>query len=56
MDSSEVELWFDRERQKQMVAKLVDRIGLTRVRADCFLRLWIYLSIKEQREPWAFNP
>jgi hypothetical protein len=50
MDSSDVELWFDRERQKQMVAKLVDRIGLTRVRADCFLRLWIYLSIKEQRE------
>jgi hypothetical protein len=50
MESSEIERWFDRERQKQLVTKLVERAGLTRARADCFLRLWIYLLVKEQLE------
>jgi hypothetical protein len=50
MEFEEIDRWFDRERQQQMINKLVDRLGLTRTRADCFLRLWIYLAVKQQRE------
>lgn len=44
----DIDLWFDRPHQEQAIAKLVERVGLTRSRAECFLRLWIYLIAKEQ--------
>jgi hypothetical protein len=50
MEPKELELWWDRDRQEQMLERLVERIGLTRARGECFLRLWIYLVVKEQRE------
>ncbi len=46
----DLDLWFARNRQEQAIAKLVERIGLTRARAECFLRLWIYLTVKQQLE------
>jgi hypothetical protein len=50
MEPNELELWLDRDRQQQILDRLVERLGLTRARGECFLRLWIYLSVKEQRE------
>jgi hypothetical protein len=50
MESKELELWFDRDLQIQILDRLVERLGLTHTRGECFLRLWIYLLIKEQRE------
>jgi hypothetical protein len=50
METNELELWLDRDRQERMLKRLIERIGLTRARGECFLRLWIYLSVKEQRE------
>ena len=49
MRDFDIDVWFDRDRQQQTIAKLVDRVGLTRTRAECFLRLWIYLLIEQQR-------
>ncbi len=46
----ELELWFDRSRQELAIGKLVERVGLTRSRAECFLRLWIYLTVKQRLE------
>ena len=46
----ELELWWHRDRQLQMLDRLLERLGLTRTRGDCFLRLWIYLAVKEQQE------
>ena len=46
----DIDLWFDRDRQEQAIAKLVERVGLTRSRAECFLRLWIYLTVKQKLE------
>lgn len=40
--------WFPRERQNQYTGKLLSRVGFTRRRAECFVRLWAYLSIKQQ--------
>lgn len=46
----ELELWWHRDRQLQMLDRLLERLGLTRTRGECFLRLWIYLAVKEQQE------
>ena len=50
MINFDLDLWFDRLRQEREIAKLVARVGLTRSRAECFLRLWIYLTVKQQLE------
>jgi hypothetical protein len=44
----DLDLWFDLDRQNLVITKLVERVGLTRARAECFLRLWIYLTVKQQ--------
>ncbi len=50
MELTELELWLNRDRQQQILDRLVERLGLTRARGECFLRLWIYLLVKEQLE------
>jgi hypothetical protein len=49
MDIEELNTWFPVEQQQQLVARLVMRVGLTRVRAECFVRLWIYVLLKQSR-------
>jgi hypothetical protein len=46
----DLDSWFDRDRQERAIIKMMERVGLTRSRAECFLRLWVYLTIKHQRE------
>ena len=57
MINFDLDRWFDRDRQEQAISKLVESVGLTRSRAECFLRLWIYLTVKQQlaRDP-KFQP
>lgn len=40
--------WFPLERQNYYVSLLVGRVGFTRRRAECFVRLWAYLLLKQQ--------
>ena len=47
MEIKHLKIWFSWEKQEQMIECLVGRVGLTRVRATCFLRLWIYAIAKE---------
>ncbi|MGB3238114.1 MAG: hypothetical protein WBB29_07450 [Geitlerinemataceae cyanobacterium] len=42
--------WFSYDRQKHYTAKLIGRVGFTRRRAECFVRLWAYLFLKQQLE------
>lgn len=49
MDASQIDVWFAQEHQSQIVSRLIKRVGLTRIRAECFVRLWIYLLVKLQR-------
>lgn len=42
--------WFSLERQRNYVTKLTGRHGLTRRRAEYFVRLWAYLLLKQQQE------
>jgi hypothetical protein len=49
MGEFQVGVWLPADRQNQLVAQLIKRVGLTRVRAECFVRLWVYLLVKAQQ-------
>jgi len=49
MDLSELDGWLPPAKRQAIITQLTQRIGLTRVRAECFLRLWLYLLYKEQQ-------
>lgn len=49
MDGDRLNVWFSPDRQEQMVDRLNQRVGLTRIRAVCFVRLWIYVIIQESK-------
>ncbi|NJN73442.1 MAG: hypothetical protein HC799_11865 [Limnothrix sp. RL_2_0] len=52
-DVEQLELWFPEERRSPILQQLIQSVGLTRMRADYFLRLWIYLCVKAEQ---AKNP
>jgi len=45
-----IDRWFSIEQQRNYISMLTGRVGLTRRRAECFVRLWIYLLLKHQQE------
>lgn len=42
--------WFPIERQRSYITALQERGGLTRLRAEYFVKLWAYLLLKSQQE------
>ncbi len=40
---------FPPNQQSRYINQLLNRVGLTRRRAQCFVRLWVYLFLKEQQ-------
>ena len=50
MNIEELQCWFSQQQYSDLVRLLVNQIGLTRTRADYFMRLWIYLLVKQQRQ------
>ncbi|MGQ4646684.1 hypothetical protein [Lyngbya aestuarii] len=52
MNPELIEQWFPTEQQRNYISKLTTRRwpGLTRHRAECFVRLWTYLLLKQQEE------
>jgi hypothetical protein len=45
-----LEIFFPQEHQKRYVAKLLGRGGITRRRAEYFIRLWAYLLLKQMQD------
>jgi hypothetical protein len=45
-----IDQWFSVHQQHYYVKKLLGRVGLTRRRAEYFIRLWVYLLAKQQQE------
>ena len=45
-----LEKWFPRQYQSQYISLLMGRVGLTRRRAECFIKLWAYLWLKQQKQ------
>jgi hypothetical protein len=48
MEIAELDRWYPAHERQAIVAKLILRVGLTRVRAEYFVRLWVYLLVKQQ--------
>jgi hypothetical protein len=48
MDVTQLDQWFPPAARQPIVAQLVKRVGLTRIRAEYFVRLWVYLLVKQQ--------
>ncbi|MEO1132292.1 MAG: hypothetical protein AAFX40_06240 [Cyanobacteria bacterium J06639_1] len=51
MQPSDLDRWFDPQTQKDWANGLIGLTGLTRRRAECFVRLCAYLQLKQQSEP-----
>ncbi len=47
MDEFCLEHWFPAPRQKAVVDQLLTRLGLTRIRAEYFVQLWVYLLAQQ---------
>ena len=50
MNTEELEQWFTVAQQRTYISLLMGRVGVTRCRAECFVRLWIYLLLKQHHE------
>ncbi|MFK8182631.1 MAG: hypothetical protein AB8B99_04600 [Phormidesmis sp.] len=46
--SEHIHDWFPHDCQKPLIEHLSRQVGLTRTRADYFIRLWVYLLAKQQ--------
>lgn len=50
MDIAKLDAWYSPSQRRTVVSLLMKRVGVTRIRAECFVRLWIYLSVKQLQE------
>ncbi|MEG4198107.1 hypothetical protein [Microcoleus sp. Pol12A5] len=50
MDIEELDAWYSQSQRRTAVSLLMKRVGVTRTRAECFVRLWVYLSVKQLQE------
>jgi hypothetical protein len=58
MNEVQIEQWFPPDRQRVVMTELLQRVGLTRIRANYFIRLWVYLLVKQTqtKTPGASPP
>ena len=47
MDLEQIDLWFPQQQQQQIIKNVSARVGSTHTRAEYFVRLWIYLMLKQ---------
>ncbi|GAB1539828.1 hypothetical protein NUACC21_24950 [Scytonema sp. NUACC21] len=50
MNLASIDQWFPPEQQHKYVSFLKGRVGVTRRRAEYFVKLWAYLLLKQQQE------
>jgi hypothetical protein len=57
IEAEDLDRCFSPQHQQEYVSALLERGGLTRRRAECFVRLWAYLLLKQQgRSPTSPQP
>ncbi|MDY6899779.1 MAG: hypothetical protein SWZ49_17125 [Cyanobacteriota bacterium] len=54
-DLVNIDEFFSVEHRRNYVALLKGKVGLTRRRAECFVKLWAYLLLKQQQELGNIN-
>ncbi|NJK73538.1 MAG: hypothetical protein HC849_08340 [Oscillatoriales cyanobacterium RU_3_3] len=50
MDITELNAWYSQSQRRAAASLLMKRVGVTRTRAECFIRLWVYLLVKQLQE------
>jgi hypothetical protein len=56
-DDIQVDRWFPLDRKRAAIAQLLQQVGITRIRAEYFIRLWVYLLVKQaQSQNLAAKP
>ncbi len=50
MDHEQLNTWFSSQQRQTLVCQFMQQVGLTRTRAEYFVRLWVYLLVKQKRE------
>jgi hypothetical protein len=50
MNLTNIDEWFPIEEQRKYVSQMQGQVGLTRRRAEYFVKLWGYLLVKQQQE------
>lgn len=50
LQPEDLDYFFSPEQQRTYISLLLGRVGLTRRRAECFVRLWAYLLLKQRQE------
>ena len=50
MNLGSIDEWFPREQQRKYISLLRRQTNLTRRRAECFVKLWAYLLVKQCKE------
>lgn len=56
LQPDDLDHFFPSERQRVYISMLMGRGGLTRRRAEYFIRLWAYLLLKEQEQETTLQP
>ena len=46
---SQLHQWFSYEQQQPIVEQVAQQVGMTRTRAEYFVKLWVYLLVKQQQ-------
>ncbi|MCU0542063.1 MAG: hypothetical protein MUE44_07700 [Oscillatoriaceae cyanobacterium Prado104] len=50
MDIAQLNAWYSQSQRRVAVSLLMKRVGVTRTRAECLIRLWVYLLVKQLQE------
>ncbi|MGF1601277.1 MAG: hypothetical protein ACFCU8_04530 [Thermosynechococcaceae cyanobacterium] len=50
LDPQFIEQWFPTAQQQAVVEQIRKQVGLTRIRAEYFVRLWVFLCVQQQRQ------
>ncbi|MBE9060947.1 hypothetical protein [cf. Phormidesmis sp. LEGE 11477] len=48
LNPEQIDFWFPVEQQRPLIEQISQRVGLTRTRAEYFVRLWVYLVAKQR--------
>lgn len=52
---SQLHQWFSYEQQQSIVEQVAQQVGMTRTRSEYFVKLWVYLLVKQQQNLAARN-
>jgi len=50
MNIEQLHTWLEEREKNRLISLSIEKVGLTRTRAEYFLRLWVYLLLKQKKQ------